>query len=40
MTDVFIPSRSGPSAVLGPLEAKIMEVIWREGGALSVGAVS
>ena len=39
MTDVFIPSRSGPSAVLGPLEAKIMEVIWREGGALSVGDV-
>ena len=39
MTDVFIPSRSGPSAVLGPLEGKIMEVIWREGGALSVGDV-
>jgi predicted transcriptional regulator len=39
MTDVFIPSRSGASAVLGPLEGKIMEVIWREGRALSVGDV-
>jgi len=39
MVDVFIPSRSGPSAVLGPLEGRIMEVIWREGRALSVSEV-
>jgi predicted transcriptional regulator len=39
MVNVFIPSRSGPSSVLGPLEGRIMEVVWREGGALSVGDV-
>ena len=39
MVDFFIPSRSGPSAVLGPLEGKIMEVIWREHHALSVADV-
>ena len=31
MTDVFIPSRSGPSAVLGPLEGEIMEGDLEEG---------
>lgn len=39
MVDVFIPSRSGPSAVLGPLEGRIMEVIWRESRALPVSDV-
>ena len=39
MLNFFIPSRSGPRAALGPLEAKIMEVIWREDRALSVGDV-
>jgi len=36
MADVFRPSRSGAAAVLGPLEGEIMDVIWREGRALSV----
>jgi predicted transcriptional regulator len=35
----FIPSRSGPGAVLGPLEGKIMQVVWKEKRALSVGDV-
>ena len=39
VADVFRPSRSGPAAVLGPLEGEIMEVIWAEGRALSVGEV-
>jgi hypothetical protein len=30
MVDVLMPSRSGAGAVLGPLEAKIMEVVWKE----------
>ena len=36
MADIFRPSRSGPAAVLGPLEGEIMEVIWREDRAVSV----
>jgi predicted transcriptional regulator len=39
MVDFFIPSRSGASAVLGPLEGRIMEVIWKEDHALSVSDV-
>jgi predicted transcriptional regulator len=39
MADVFILSRSGPSAVLGPLESRIMQVIWKESRAFSVGEV-
>ena len=39
MTDVFRPSRSGPAAVLGPLEGEIMQAIWAAGRALSVGEV-
>src|SRR5690348_11452322 len=34
--DIFRPSRSGAAAVLGPLEGKVMEVIWRTGGAVAV----
>jgi predicted transcriptional regulator len=34
--DVFRPSRTGAAAVLGPLEGKVMEVIWRTGGAVAV----
>ena len=37
--DVFRPSRSGAAAVLGPLEGKVMEVIWRTGGAVAVPEV-
>ncbi|HEX3700425.1 MAG TPA: BlaI/MecI/CopY family transcriptional regulator [Phenylobacterium sp.] len=36
MADVFRPSRSGPAAVLGPLEGEIMEVVWATGGTVSV----
>ena len=39
MADVFRPSRSGAAAVLGPLEGEIMDVIWRQGRALSVSEV-
>jgi BlaI family penicillinase repressor len=39
MADVFRPARTGAAAVLGPLEGEIMEVIWREGGAVSVPEV-
>jgi predicted transcriptional regulator len=35
-SDVFRPSRSGAAAVLGPLEGKVMEVIWKKGGAVAV----
>ncbi len=35
-SDIFRPSRSGAAAVLGPLEGKVMEVIWRTGGAVAV----
>lgn len=35
----FIPSRAGPGAVLGPLEGKIMQVVWKKGSAVSVGDV-
>jgi predicted transcriptional regulator len=34
--DIFRPSRSGASSVLGPLEGEIIEVIWAEGRALPV----
>ena len=37
--DIFRPSRSGAAAVLGPLEGKVMEVIWRTGGAVAVPEV-
>jgi BlaI family transcriptional regulator, penicillinase repressor len=37
--DVFRPSRSGAAAVLGPLEGEIMDVIWKEGRAVSVPEV-
>ena len=36
MADVFRPSKSGPAAVLGPLEGEIMEVVWGAGRAVSV----
>jgi predicted transcriptional regulator len=39
MVDFFIPSRSGASSVLGPLEARIMEVIWAESRPVPVGDV-
>jgi predicted transcriptional regulator len=35
----FIPSRSGAGAVLGPLEGKIMQLVWKENRTLSVGDV-
>ena len=37
--DVFRPSRKGAAAVLGPLEGRVMEVIWRTGGAVGVPEV-
>jgi predicted transcriptional regulator len=39
MADVYRPSRSGAGAVLGPLEFEIMEVIWAQDRAISVGQV-
>ena len=36
MADIFRPARTGPAAVLGPLEGAIMEVIWRAGRAMPV----
>lgn len=36
LTSVFRPSRTGAAAVLGPLEGKVMEVIWKKGGAVAV----
>jgi predicted transcriptional regulator len=36
---IFRLSGSGSGSVLGPLESEIMEVIWDEGRALSVGNV-
>jgi predicted transcriptional regulator len=36
VADIFRPARSGPAAVLGPLEGVIMEVIWRAGCAVPV----
>jgi predicted transcriptional regulator len=37
--DIFRPSRKGAAAVLGPLEGKVLEVIWRTGGAVGVPEV-
>lgn len=34
--DIFRPARSGASAVLGPLEGEIMEVVWNAEGAVPV----
>lgn len=34
--NVFRTSRTGASAVLGPLEGQVMEVLWKTGGAVPV----
>lgn len=39
MASIFRPNRAGASAVLGPLESAIMDVIWKRTGARSVGDV-
>lgn len=39
MRSFLIPSRSGAGTVLGPLEAKIMQVVWKANRAVSVGDV-
>jgi predicted transcriptional regulator len=39
MADVFRLARTGPAAVLGPLEGEIMEVVWAAGRAVSVSDV-
>jgi len=39
MADVFRSTRSGPAAVLGPLEAEIMQVVWKADHPLPVSEV-
>ena len=39
MADVFRPSRSGPAAVLGPLEGELMQVVWKADHPLAVSEV-
>lgn len=36
---VFRPGRSGSAAVLGPLESRVMETVWRLGGEVTAGEV-
>ncbi|HEV2530751.1 BlaI/MecI/CopY family transcriptional regulator, partial [Phenylobacterium sp.] len=39
MADVFRSTRSGPAAVLGPLEGEIMQVVWKADHPLPVSEV-